>query len=132
MASDNQKPAHGPHGGSYSGELSLPLRSLFAARACLLHQRLLRQPFCNGTMHQPTINLASTAINPKGNLLSGQRGHLDSDYAKEGPCLQVFHFNGGNPSTGYSNILTREPIGSIAREKRQSLHSGTSTSGTRV
>jgi len=53
MASDNQNLPMGPHGGSYSGELSLPPRSLFAARACLLHQRLLRQPFATALCTNP-------------------------------------------------------------------------------
>ena len=77
--------------------------------------------FYNGALLRPAINPASMAINPQGNLLAVSGGSSDES-TTEGPGLQVFHFNGRNPITGYSKILTRDPISSIAWDKSYHLY----------
>ena len=76
----------------------------------------------NGAMLKTAINPASMAINPQGNLLAVSAAISDPYYTKDGPGLQVFHFNGGKPITGYSNILTNNPIDSIAWDKSYHLY----------
>jgi hypothetical protein len=78
--------------------------------------------FYNGAMLKTAINPASMAINPQGNLLAVSAATSYSCYTKDGPGLQVFHFNGGKPITGYSNILTKNPINSIAWDKSYHLY----------
>ena len=78
--------------------------------------------FYNGAMLRTAINPASMAINPEGNLLAVSAATSDPFYTKDGPGLQVFHFNGGNPITGYSNILTKDPISSVAWDKSYHLY----------
>jgi hypothetical protein len=76
----------------------------------------------NGAMIKSAINPASMAINPQGNLLAVGASTSYSCYTQDGPGLQVFHFNGGKPITGYSNILTKNPINSIAWDKSNHLY----------
>jgi hypothetical protein len=76
----------------------------------------------NGAMIKTAINPASMAINPQGNLLAVGAASSYSCYTKDGPGLQVFHFNGGKPITGYSNILTKNPINSIAWDRSNHLY----------
>jgi hypothetical protein len=77
----------------------------------------------NGSMLRTAINPASMAINPQGNLLAVSAATSDPfSSAKYGPGLQVFHFNGAKPITGYSNVLTRNPISSIAWDKSHHLY----------
>ncbi|MEA2541623.1 MAG: hypothetical protein QOH35_2989 [Acidobacteriaceae bacterium] len=71
--------------------------------------------FYNGAMLKP-------AINPQGTLLAVSAATSDPMYTKDGPGLQVFHFNGGKPITGYSNVLTRDPISSVAWDKNYHLY----------
>jgi hypothetical protein len=78
--------------------------------------------FYNGAMLKTAINPASMAINPQGNLLAVSAATADPYYTKDGPGLQVFHFKGGNPITGYSNILTKDPIDSIAWDNSYHLY----------
>jgi hypothetical protein len=76
----------------------------------------------DGAMLKPAINPASMAINPQGNLLAVSAASSDPILAIYGPGLQIFHFNGGKPITGYSNILTKDPISSIAWDKSYHLY----------
>jgi hypothetical protein len=76
----------------------------------------------NGAMVKTAINPALMAINPQGNLLAVSATAADPYYTKDGPGLQVFHFNGGKPITGYSNILTKDPISSVAWDKSYHLY----------
>jgi hypothetical protein len=76
----------------------------------------------DGAMLKPAVNPASMAINPQGNLLAVSAATSNLYDTKDGPGLQVFHFNGGNPITGYSNILTKNPIDSIAWDKSYHLY----------
>ena len=62
----------------------------------------------NGAKLKPAVYPESMAINPQGNLLAVSGATYDPSM-KYVPGLQVFHFNGRNPITGYSNILTRTP-----------------------
>ena len=73
-------------------------------------------------MLNPAINPASMAINSQGNLLAVSAATSDPYYTKDGPGLQVFHFNGGKPITAYSTILTKDPISSIAWDKSYHLY----------
>ena len=75
----------------------------------------------NGATLKPAIYPASMVINPQGNLLAVSGAGFDESM-KEVPGLQVFHFNGRNPITGYSNILTRDPISSVAWDKSYHLY----------
>jgi hypothetical protein len=76
----------------------------------------------NGALLKTAINPASMAINPQGNLLAVSAATSAPYYTKDGPGLQVFHFNGRNPITGYSNVLTRDPISSVAWDKSYHLY----------
>jgi hypothetical protein len=76
----------------------------------------------NGAMLKTAINPASMAINPQGNLLAVSAATSNPFYTKDGPGLQVFHFNGGKPITGYSNFLTKDPISSVAWDKSYHLY----------
>lgn len=69
--------------------------------------------FYNGAMLKTAINPASMEINPQGNLLAVSAATSDPFYTKDGPGLQVFHFNGANPITSYSGVLTTAPIDEI-------------------
>lgn len=83
--------------------------------------------FYNGTTLKTAINPASMAINPQGNLLAVSAATSNPFYTKDGPGLQVFHFNGGNPITAYSNVLTKDPINSIAWDKSNHLYATSRT-----
>jgi hypothetical protein len=76
----------------------------------------------NGAMLKTAVYPASMAINPQGNLLAVSAATSDPFNTKYLPGLQVFHFNGGKPITGYSNVLTRNPISSIAWDKSYHLY----------
>jgi hypothetical protein len=78
--------------------------------------------FYNGAMLKLAINAESMAINPQGNLLAVSAATSNPFSTKDGPGLQVFHFNGGKPITGYSNILTKNPINSVAWDKSNHLY----------
>jgi hypothetical protein len=78
--------------------------------------------FYNGAMFKSAINPALMVINSQGNLLAVSAATSDPFYTKDGPGLQVFHFKGGNPITGYSNILTKDPISSVAWDKSYHLY----------
>ncbi len=76
----------------------------------------------NGAMLKLAINAESMAINPQGNLLAVSAATSNPFSTKDGPGLQVFHFNGAKPITGYSNILTKDPISSVAWDKSNHLY----------
>ena len=77
--------------------------------------------FYNGAKLKPAVYPESMVINPQGNLLAVSGAHYD-EAMKEVPGLQVFHFNGRNPITGYSNILTKDLISSVAWDKSYHLY----------
>lgn len=76
----------------------------------------------NGPMMPTLVYPMSMAINPEGNLLA-VGGTVDDPTwcCVDGPGLQVFHFNGAKPITGYSNVLTSDPIDSVAWDKSHHL-----------
>jgi hypothetical protein len=78
----------------------------------------------NGALLKPAVNPRSMTINPQGNLLAvgGISSNTDKFGGTQSAGLQVFHFNGGKPITGYSNILTKSPIDSIAWDKSNHLY----------
>jgi hypothetical protein len=76
----------------------------------------------DGAMLQTAINPASMAINPQGNLLAAGGPGPYPFYPQVGPGLQVFHFNGANPITAFSNILTTAPIDKVAWDKSYHLY----------
>jgi hypothetical protein len=78
----------------------------------------------NGALLKPAVNPRSMAINPQGNLLAagGNGPFTDDSGGTQTAGLQVFHFNGAKPITGYSNILTKSPIDSIAWDKSNHLY----------
>jgi hypothetical protein len=67
----------------------------------------------DGAMLKPAINPTTMNINPQGNLLAVGGRLADPILAKYGPGLQVFHFNGANPITSFSGVLTTAPIDTI-------------------
>ena len=77
--------------------------------------------FYNGAKLKPAVYPESMVINPRGNLLAVSGAHYDESI-KEVPGLQVFHFNGRNPITGYSNILTKDLISSVAWDMSYHLY----------
>jgi hypothetical protein len=78
----------------------------------------------NGSMLKTAVYPMSMTINPQGNLLAvgGNSSNTDKFGGTQSAGLQVFHFNGGKPITGYSNILTKSPIDSIAWDKSNHLY----------
>jgi hypothetical protein len=78
----------------------------------------------NGSMLKTAVYPMSMTINPQGNLLAvgGKFSNTDNSGGTQSAGLQVFHFNGGKPITGYSNILTKNPIDSIAWDKSNHLY----------
>jgi hypothetical protein len=78
----------------------------------------------NGTMLKTAVYPMSMTINPQGNLLAvgGKFSNTDNSGGTQSAGLQIFHFNGGKPITGYSNILTKNPIDSIAWDKSNHLY----------
>jgi Big-like domain-containing protein len=69
----------------------------------------------DGAMLKITVNPASMAITPQGNLLAvgGSASKTDDSGATQTPGLQVFHFNGGSPITSFSGVLTTAPINKV-------------------
>jgi hypothetical protein len=78
--------------------------------------------FYNGATLKPAINPTSMAITPQGNLLAVGGASSDPILTKYGPGLQVFHFNGANPITSYSGILTTAPIDTVLWDSRNHLY----------
>jgi WD40 repeat protein len=78
----------------------------------------------NGSMVKTAVYPMWLTINPQGNLLAvgGSASKTDDSGATQTAGLQVFHFNGGKPITRYSNILTKNPINSIAWDKSHHLY----------
>jgi hypothetical protein len=68
----------------------------------------------NGAKLKTPVCPVLMAINPQGNLLAVSAATSDPSSTKYGPGLQVFHFNGAKPITGYSSVLTKDAISSIA------------------
>jgi hypothetical protein len=72
----------------------------------------------------PTVNVYPTSLStsPAGNLLavgSNQAGQWFSSQTTTG--LQVFHFNGANPITRYSSVLTSAPVDGVRWDKSNHL-----------
>jgi hypothetical protein len=76
----------------------------------------------NGALLKPAVNPASMAINPQGNLLAVGAAAADDWDASYGPGLQVFHFNGANPITSFSKVLTAAPIDVIRWDSNNHLY----------
>jgi hypothetical protein len=75
-----------------------------------------------GPMVKTAINPASMSINREGNLLAAGGAVPYDCYTQDGPGLQVFHFNGANPITAYSGILTAAPIDAIQWDSNNHLY----------
>ena len=76
----------------------------------------------NGALLKPAVNPVSMAINPQGNLLAVGAAAADLWNANYGPGLQVFHFNGANPITSLSKVLTTAPIDTIRWDSNNHLY----------
>jgi hypothetical protein len=78
----------------------------------------------NGTMLKISINPMSMTINPQANLLAvgGSASNTDNSGGTQTAGLQVFHFNGGNPITSYSGVLTTAPIDEIHWDNNNHLY----------
>jgi hypothetical protein len=76
----------------------------------------------NGAMLKPAINPTSMAITPQGNLLAVGGAFPDPILAQYRPGLQVFHFNGGNPITSFSGVLTTAPIDEVHWDSNNHLY----------
>jgi hypothetical protein len=76
----------------------------------------------DGAMLKPAINPTSMEITPQGNLLAVGGAFSDPLHAEYGPGLQVFHFNGANPITAYSGILTTAPINAVLWDSNNHLY----------
>jgi Big-like domain-containing protein len=76
----------------------------------------------NGSMLKTAINPATMAINPQGNLLAVGGPTSNPFYPADGPGLQVFHFNGANPITALSGIVTSAPINEIRWDNNNHLY----------
>ena len=66
-------------------------------------------------MPTPQINPLILNMSPSGKFLAvgGSVSNTASSGAKQTPGLQVFHFNGANPITSFSKLLTAAPINQI-------------------
>jgi hypothetical protein len=76
----------------------------------------------DGAMLKPAINPTSMEITPQGNLLAVGGAFSDPLHAEYGPGLQVFHFNGANPITAYSGILTTASIDAVQWDSNNHLY----------
>jgi hypothetical protein len=78
----------------------------------------------NGTMLKTSVNPMSMTINPQGNFLAvgGSASNTDNSGGTQTAGLQVFHFNGGNPITSFSGVLTTAPIDAIQWDSNNHLY----------
>jgi hypothetical protein len=76
----------------------------------------------NTTANMPTPQVYPSVMNmsPSGQLLAV--GGNSPDGSTETPGLEVFHFNGANPITSYSGILTTAPIDEIHWDNNNHLY----------
>lgn len=74
----------------------------------------------NTAEQMPTPQVYPTVLNISfsGEFLAVGGGGLDT----QTPGLQVFHFNGSNPVTPYSNVLTSDPIDQIHWDRNHDLY----------
>jgi hypothetical protein len=80
----------------------------------------------NTTANMPTPQVYPTVLNmsPSGQFLAvgGNTTFSASNGSAQTPGLQVFHFNGANPITAYSGILTTAPINEIHWDSNNHLY----------
>jgi hypothetical protein len=79
----------------------------------------------NTTQNMPTPLVNPTVLNmsPSGQFLA-VAGNMQITYGSttQTPGLQVFHFNGANPITSYSGVLTTAPIDEIHWDSNNHLY----------
>ncbi len=79
----------------------------------------------NTTQNMPTPLVNPTVLNmsPSGQFLA-VGGNTQATYGSitQTPGLQVFHFNGANPITSYSGVLTTAPIDEIHWDSNNHLY----------
>jgi hypothetical protein len=79
----------------------------------------------NTTQNMPTPLVNPTVLNmsPSGQFLA-VGGNTQATYGSitQTPGLQVFHFNGANPITSYSGVLTTAPIDAIHWDSNNHLY----------
>lgn len=121
MASDNQKVPTGHMAIALQKNYDYPCGNSLPPVLASYTNDYYGNLLYNGVMLKPAINPMSMVINPQGNLLAVS-GTGNDESGKEVAGLQVFHFNGPNPITRYSNILTRDPISSVAWDKSYHLY----------
>ena len=75
-------------------------------------------------MPTPQINPLILNMSPSGKFLAvgGSVSNTASSGAKQTPGLQVFHFNGANPITSFSKLLTAAPINPIRWDNNNHLY----------
>jgi hypothetical protein len=80
----------------------------------------------NTTENMPTTQVYPTVLNmsPSGQFLAvgGNTTFSASNGSAQTPGLQVFHFNGANPITAYSGVLTTAPIDAIHWDSNNHLY----------
>ena len=80
----------------------------------------------NLTTNMPTSAVNPTVMNmsPSGQFLAvgGNTTFSASNRVTQTPGLQVFHFNGGNPITSYSGVLTSTPIDELHWDNNNHLY----------
>jgi hypothetical protein len=80
----------------------------------------------NTAANMPTTTVNPTVLNmsPSGQFLAvgGNTTFTASNGTAQRPGLQVFHFNGANPITSYSGVLTTAPIDEIHWDNRNHLY----------
>ena len=76
----------------------------------------------NQALIYPSVTLSSMQINPQGNLLAVGGNIGDPTYTNALTGLEVFHFNGANPITRYSSVLTSAAIDTVSWDKNNHLY----------
>lgn len=75
-------------------------------------------------------NMPTTAIQTAYDMKMSPSGKLLAVAGQEG--LQVFHFNGAAPITGYTPLLTKDPISQMFWDKDNHLYAITGVYGSKV
>ena len=78
----------------------------------------------NTPKNMPTPQVAPAVLNmsPSGQFLAVGGGTFPTGNGTQPPGLQVFHFNGANPITSFSKVLTTAPIDAIRWDNNNHLY----------
>jgi hypothetical protein len=81
----------------------------------------------NLTTNSTYQNMPATAIKNPYDMKMSPSGQLLAVAGQEG--LQIFHFNGSNPVTRYTGLLTKDPINQMFWDNSNHLYAISSTTG---